>query len=190
MWVETKDIGDKVVHKILHEFYIKDVSSKFLINANATLSWKDKITIVTQQCLRILLNCSPGIETQIVINHLNFFMRRMQASGYDNKTRLQVLKSALKAYDNIKQKEQSGIRPMYRKKTWRPHERRKEKLEKKRNWYTKGNYEAVMFLPATPNSELKKLYVEEIEKRGIRIKIVEKSGTKIKNLFHRNSLLN
>ena len=117
-------------------------------------------------------------------------MRRMQASGYDNKTRLQVLKSALKAYDNIKQKEQSGIRPMYRKKTWRPHERRKEKLEKKRNWYTKGNYEAVMFLPATPNSELKKLYVEEIEKRGIRIKIVEKSGTKIKNLFQRNSLLN
>ena len=29
-------------------------------------------------------------------------MRRMQASGYDNKTRL----PALKAYDNIKQKEQ------------------------------------------------------------------------------------
>ena len=47
-----------------------------------------------------------------------------------------------------------------------------------------------MFLPATPNSELKKLYVEEIEKRGIKIKIVEKSGTKIKNLFQRNSLLN
>ena len=190
VWIETEEIGGKVVNKILHEFYIKDVSSKFLVNANATLSWKNKITIITQQCLRILLNCSPGIEKQIVINHLNFYMKRMQSSGYDNKTRLQVLKSALKAYENIKQKEQSGIRPMYRKKTWRSYERRKEKLEKKRNWYTKGNYESVMFLPATPNSELKKLYDEEIEKRGIKMKIVEKSGIKIKNLFQRNSLLN
>ena len=31
---------------------------------------------------------------------------------------------------------------------------------------------------------------DEIEKRGIKIKIVEKSGTKIKKLFQRNSLLN
>ena len=49
----TKDIGDKVVIKILHEFYIKDVSSKILINANATLSWKNKIKSILSILLSI-----------------------------------------------------------------------------------------------------------------------------------------
>ena len=42
-----------------------------------------------------------------------------------------------------------GVKPMYRPKEWRQDERRKEKEEKRRSWYRKGNYSSVIFVPAS-----------------------------------------
>ena len=187
MWIERTEGGGS---RILHEFYIKEVASKFIISADAALTWRNKMTIITQQCLRILLNCSPDIEKQLVIEHMNYFMKRMQSSGYDQKSRYRVLRSAFNAYEKIKEKEKQNVRPMYRKKIWKHLERRREKSEKMKNWYKKGEYDSVMFIPATPKSELQKLYQEEIKKRRLNIKVVEKSGTKVKHLFQRNGILN
>ena len=97
----------------------------------------------------------------------------MQASGYDMKSRYQVIRSAFNAYDKIKEKEDQGIRPMYRRKTWKYVERRRENIqrkEKRKNWYKKGEYDTVIFLPATPESKLQKSYQEEIriEDKGSR----------------------
>ena len=99
-------------------------------------------------------------------------MKRMQASGYDMKSRYQVITSAINAYNVIEEKEKLNIRPMHRKKSWRYGERRRQNLEKRKNWYKKGGNDAVMFLPATPESELQKTYQEEIQKRGLNIKVV------------------
>ena len=41
---------------VLHEFYIKDVASKCVINAWSALPWNSERTILTQEVLRILLN--------------------------------------------------------------------------------------------------------------------------------------
>ena len=63
VWVEEIQIEDgSTMKKIMHEFYMKEVSSKFVMNASSAMPWKNKITILTQQCLRILLNCSPGLD--------------------------------------------------------------------------------------------------------------------------------
>ena len=75
---------------------------------------------------------------------------------------------------------------MYRNRGWKYIERRKEKVTGKNDWY--GNYDAVMFIPATPKSELKRIYDEEIKKRKIKIRVIEKSGTKIKDVLQKKEI--
>ena len=69
---------------------------------------------------------------------------------------------------------------MYRPRTWRKIERVREKRKKRDEWYRKGGYDSVIFEPATPGSELKRLYEKEIEEAGMKIKV---TGSLCKNLM-------
>ena len=113
-------------------------------------------------------------------------MLRMQYSGYNCKLRYEILKSAYEAYDRIKEKEMNEEVPMYRHKRYRRNERKKERKNKKVNWYKNGNTEAVMFIPATPNSELKKNMQLYIQNSGAKIKVIERSGKKIIRSLQKN----
>ena len=92
----------------------------------------------------------------------------------------------MNAYDKLRRAEVEGERPLYRPTTWRTLEREKERREKKNNWYKKGGYESVMFVPATPGSILKKRYEIEVAKSGLKIRIVEKAGTSLKQQLQRS----
>ena len=88
------------------------------------------------------------------------FSKRMQISSYDQVFREQVVTSALKAYNEMIEKDQQGIEPLYRPRDWRSVERAEEKRVKKNEWFRgkEGKNETVVFVPATPGSELKKRY--------------------------------
>ena len=43
-----------------------------------------------------------------------------------------------------------------------------------------------MFIPATPDSELRKKLQEEVDRKGFKIRVVEKSGTKLVRLLQSN----
>ena len=118
--------------------------------------------------------------------HLTFFMARMQASGYDHEFRLEILKSAKSAYEKIKQQRQNEGRGIYRERTWNRNQRRKQREEKRKTWFATGNYESVLFIQATPNSELRDKIQEEVRKNGVKMKVIEKSGTKLIRLLQRN----
>ena len=111
-------------------------------------------------------------------------MLRMQWSGYDQNLRYEVLKSAFDAYDVIKTREVEDGIPMYRHKDYHRNETRKEKVRKINRWH--GNYEAVMFITATPNSKLKKEMQSYINACGAKIKVAEKSGTKLVRIIQKN----
>ena len=165
------------------EHYIKEVASKFVIDMNAAMPVAAKRRILTQMCLRVLLNNSEYLIWEDKKKHMEYFMKRMQASGYDVRFRYEILKSAMYAYEVI---ENNTDRPKYRGKEWYTPEKRKETENKKRNWYRKGNYESVIFIPTTPRSELKKLLEEEIQETELRIKVVEKPGIKVKKILQKN----
>lgn len=57
---------------------------------------------------------------------------------------------------------------------------------KRKNWYRRGGHESVLFIPATPRSELKKLVEGEIRESNWKIKVVERSGTKVKRVLQKN----
>ena len=63
VWIEEREgiegqLKEKVV---IHEFSSKEVASKSVVNARSALSWSSKRTILTQEVLRILLNCSTEL---------------------------------------------------------------------------------------------------------------------------------
>ena len=76
------------------------------------MPWKNKITILTQQCLRIMLNCSPGLDETIKNDHVSNFTKRIQASGYNEEHRYNVVRSAFNAYEKMKGVAEDGIRPL------------------------------------------------------------------------------
>ena len=110
-------------------------------------------------------------------------MRRMQASGYSEKFRLEVLKSAVSAYEKICN---NPTREMYRGKELNTPKVRNERLKKKHTWFRKGGFESVMFVPATPGSELRKMFEEEISTTSLKIKVVERAGTRVKKILQKN----
>ena len=90
VWVEKKNrvIGnaqEREVKVVLHEFYYKDVFTRSVVNARSALSWSYKRTILTQEVLRVLLNCSRELPWETVVAHINHMMLRPQYSGYDQK---------------------------------------------------------------------------------------------------------
>ena len=120
------------------------------------------------------------------IQHVNTMTMRMQYSGYNKKFRHEVVSSALKAYKVMLMKDQAGEKPMYRPKEWMRKEREQQKHLKKKTWYKKGGDDSVIFVPATPNSALKKSLEKDVKDSGIKIKIVEKSGESIKRMLQRS----
>ena len=177
LWLEEIEHQKKIVY----EHYEKEMSTKAVIHAKSALPMQMKRTVLTQEVLRILLHCSKHVRWETICSHINKFMKKMQFSGYSQPFRCTVVDSALNALKLIKEKEALGIRPINRPKEWRRVEREKEKVEKRKSWYKSGGFDSVLFVPATPQSRLKKLYQQEIMKSGFRMKVVEKVRTSLKS---------
>ena len=94
--------------------------------------------------------------------------------------RIKVYRAAKKRYDEMVRKDEEGIEPLYRSKEWNRNERTKEKERKKRTWFKNDGSEAVFFVDATPESILAERCKEEFRKAGLKVKVVERSGTSVK----------
>ena len=190
VWMETKgeetDRQDEKTSVIMYEFYSKSMASKTVIHARSAVSWSTKRTVLTQEVFRVLLNCSRLLPWKRIVENVNEMVLRMQYSGYSKKFRYEVVDSALKAFRARQRAEREGERPLHRPKEWRKVEREKEESERKSNWYKRGGNESVIFVPATPNSRLRKEYQKEIKQQGFNIKVVEKAGIAIKRLLQKS----
>ena len=176
---------------VLHEFYSKDVASKCVVNARSALQWRCKRTILTQEVLRILLNCSKELLLETIVSHVSHMMLRLQYSGCDQKFRTEVVRSALKAYNRLIELDSSVEQPLYRPREWKRLERAQERREKREKWYRKGGFDTVIFLPATPGSQEDRSqsqedrFIKEIKRAGFKIRVVEQSGVTLKRMLIR-----
>jgi hypothetical protein len=105
----------------------------------------------------------------------------MQYSGYNQVFRHEVAKSAINAYETIRENEERDIRPMHRPKGWRRVERMEEKAQKRKNWYRQGCFDSVLFVPSTKDGKLKQMYQHAIRNSGFRMKVVERTGRTLKS---------
>ena len=138
----------------MHEFYAKYVSSKSVIRHDSALPDDVKRTVLTQEGLRRLRNCSRTLPWDAKAHHLTKFSKRLQF----------LIRSAIpKPRDSecaqcirLPQKEDDRERPLYRPRTWNASERRNNKKAKKTEWFKKNGESTVLFVPPTPNSVLVK----------------------------------
>ena len=122
-------------------------------------------------------------------------MRDIKNSGNIESKRKAILYGGLKTHQKILEKVKAGLRPYYRPQSFQKESRMSEKLCQKNNWFKKHDsstqYAAVMFVDATPNDELLKLFrhIENTHKISDqhRIKFVSKSGVKLSNVVKKKN---
>ena len=180
---------------VLHEYFAKPISSKAVIQQKSAMPLREKRKILTQDILRIILRCSPLLPWKHIVKHLDHYMLRMQFSGYHEKFRKEILRSAIKAYENIKNDVSEGKRPLYRSKEWQSERRLEEKRDMKTNWYKQKHrnnnpqakkYKSILFVQPTVGSKLKKEYQKAIERSNCDIKVIERAGTNIKQKIQKS----
>ena len=63
---------------------------------------------------------------------------------------MEILDSAINAFEKMVGDDKSGVKPMYRSRDWNAEERQKSKLNKKFNWWnsskSKIQYKSVLFV--------------------------------------------
>ena len=181
VWIEKKD-GRNF---IMYEHYRKEVATVTTVHARSATSSRQKKTIMTQELLTIMKNCSRRLDITVRNTHINNYMLRMQYSGHNRTTRYDVYNSAKKAYERQVEKSRTDAEPLYRPKTWRRVARKKGKIEKRKNWYKTNGNESVIFVPCTPNETLKKAYEQKIDESPFNIKVIERGGKKLKDVLHK-----
>ena len=146
---------------------------------------------------RRLKNCKKELDWDQKAKHLDNFMQKMKNSGYDEKFRLEVLKSSINGYEKILEDGEKGVKPVYRNKEWKEkNDWNKKKVFKKENWWKGKNSiknKSVIFVPATPGSELAKLFKEvEMEQRkenknAMNFQIIEQSGLSLERMLQKSN---
>eukprot|EP00794_Sanderia_malayensis_P013421 gene13421-14800_t len=79
-----------------------------------------------------------------------------------------------------------GEHPLYRPFEWNREERDRVKKNRIPNWYKNGKYVSMIFIQSTSGSELKRKYQNEIDRCGVRIRVVEKAGRSLKSQLQRS----
>ena len=80
--------------------------------ADSALSAASKRTILTQECLRRIRNTKVELGLEIRNKHLSDFMLKLKNSGYSSKYRMEILNSAVKAFEKMLENDQNGTKPL------------------------------------------------------------------------------
>ena len=148
---------------------------------------KIKRTSLTQEGIRILRNNSQELPLEVAAGHLTDLCMRMRAAGYNEKFRLEVIKSAMHGFERMVKVEEEGGRPVNRPRSWEEDrcQVQVQKHSRQQNWFRAGGRHVPVFVPHTPGSELaKRMRAKEEENnqgRKTSFLIVELGGSKIHN---------
>ena len=165
----------------------------------------------TQEVIKRLKNCSRDLHPSVVEGVLRQYMSELEAGGYSHQWRQRVLESALMGFEKMLKGEKEGTGWVNRPEVSTRGTRRLKRLAGRTSWFQPGGnerrtgvkrrrggqeteerktdqpIEGVMYVPFTPQSELKKK-MQEVENlwannpNSGRMRIVERLGPTIQEL--------
>ena len=191
-WMPLLDIETRVLpdNSVSWRFYEKEVTSPFTILNASALPGKVKRVSLVQEGLRRLRNTRPDLVHTMKKELMEKLAEKMMVSGYPEEFRIGVIRSVVVGFERLVNACERGERPFYRPRSWQQQSRHNTKLLKRVSWYRPAD--AVLFLPATPNSELaeqaRKVVEEEAPRLGMNIRVVEKGGLSLKRQLVRTDL--
>ena len=157
-------------NKIMYEHYMKDVSSRHVIHYRSAHPEDMKISVLVNEALRILRNCSKHLPKQNRTRHLQYLVNRMQYSGYPQIYRYEVISRALKIHNAVSRRQ-----------------RRRTTRKDKKKWYDEKKFDGVMFVDVTLNGEMKQRVEKAFRKNKVKVKVVEKIRRMVKKELQRSN---
>ena len=181
IWIDEHESGGREVQ---FEFYKKPFSSKYVMLATSAAPWQMKRTVLTQEGIRRLMMCKLSLPARRKSEILSQYMLMLKRSGYNDKFRLEIVKSVKNGFEKILEADRKGEKPMYRSKAWRKSkEMRVNKHSMKKSWYQVGGFNSVVFVPYTPGGVLAKTWRSTLERLmggwAGGLKVVEQVGKSI-----------
>ena len=85
-------------NRIYHQFYKKPMASRMVVQANSAFSTAKKRSILMEEGLRRLRNCSPELEWSDKVKFLNRFSSDMRRSGHVTSFRRRILRRVILKY--------------------------------------------------------------------------------------------
>ena len=164
------------MYKIATAHYMKDVSTRAVINDRSSHPTQMKKNVMTNEVMRILRNCNKFCSWEETAQHISYFMKRLQYSGYDQEFRYEVVKKATRKHKmKIEDTARTGIQ-------------QRPQLPKKRRWFQKDDgVDAVMFVQATKDEQLKKEVQRCADRNKLRLKVIEKVENNISRELQRSN---
>ena len=105
--------------KILYTHYMKDVSTKKVIQENSAHGERMKENVLVNDICRVMRNCSERLEWDEGKKYnLEMYMGRMQFSGYSEKQRYEIFKKASNKYEKRKGEKKENRLKMKSNKSW------------------------------------------------------------------------
>ena len=188
VWIEI--LEEKVALK--HTFYKKPMANTTTIQANTAYPVSKIRSILVEETLRRLRNCSPEEEWEERGRHLTEFAMSMKNSGHSEFFRNTVMSKAVERYKKELLKHQEGKEDIYRSR-----EVRNEQVAKrggkanKETWFRKCNSEnekitSVLKVPFS-NGLLKRNICKVVENcedpEGTKTKIIEGEGSRLRDML-------
>ena len=93
-WIEQVEVNGELKHQILYSHYIKSVSSRYVIHKDSAISYNSKVNILTNELTRVMRNISPYVAKEEKQLHLQYFIHRLQFSGYRKDERIKIYRKA------------------------------------------------------------------------------------------------
>ena len=170
--------------RILHSHYVKDVSSRRVMEWSSAHGENTKRNVMVNELCRIMKNCSVYLPWEKVAEKVSYYVRRMEYCGYDVEFRWLVVKLAMSRYTRRLNRWKEG-KGMFE--DGREEEGGKQK-GKRLDWYKQDKrYDSVMFVQPTRGSVLKKKVQHIARRNGVRMKVVERAGLTVKKVLQRSN---
>ena len=119
VWVErVEKEGGRREWETVWEYYRKPCATRTLMLARSAMGDRTKRAALTQEAIQILRNCSRSLPWDRRAFHLSDFCLRMKISGYGEKYRETIIRSALTAWEKQVEMDRTGERPLYRPREW------------------------------------------------------------------------
>ena len=95
-------------NQIYHSFFKKEVSSKFTVMKRSAMSNTVNHFTCFQECVRRILNISPGLPWNETVRHINQYSFSLYESGYSMRERYELIKGAVMRVETLKEKARQG----------------------------------------------------------------------------------
>ena len=107
VWIEVNSNNGP---QIRYEHYEKPMTTQLVVQRNSAMTKSMLMTILTQEYIRISLNCHPDLPPKDKAKHLTKLMQKMKNSDWNEESRKNVIKSGENGIRAIKEKVKNNMK--------------------------------------------------------------------------------